>query len=691
MKRRADSVGPDRWRRGAAGRRALRAVTAGVLLAASAAAPASAQSTPPAPAVGVRLVSQSVWNGPKRPLSLSVAATNQGSAPLKSLALALTIEAPARSRSVYRLSLRTDATAALLGFAFVEPGELAPGVERTFSIRQDVANLSAFGDSAIYPLRIQLLSNEVPVATLRTPMIYLTERPRVPLGFAWTWVLDEPVQYGPNGVFRPGPIEGDVAPGGRLAATVAALVSAQTAADVAVGPVVVDELRRMSAGYRIQDASGQVHTVAASTGGAAQAADVLAALTTLARRSEVELDAVPFGATPVPASLDPRLPAGPRALLDRGAAMVRSVLGPAPSVQVVRPPNSELDAAGAAALSGLGFRIGLVDPGFLSQPSLALGLTPPPVARVGTAGAPFSVVLPDPAVAADVAANPADPVAAAHAALGELASIWFEFPGTPGRGAAMLFGEQPAISPAFLKAFAPLVREAPWLAPVTATELVSSVTGATRQPIPRGTEPRFAPRFVGELARAVGQLAQFEQTAPSASSLIGRMRDDLLTAESGTFIADPAAGSAFVRAVPHALRMTYREVRLADPVAFTLTSRRGVLPVTVRNRTGFRLRVALRVVSDRRLAFPSGSKRFVTLGATTQSFTFAVRADTTGRIPIKIQVLTPATATVPDEITQIQTVVRSTAYNRVALALTIGAAIFLLGWWGRRFLPGHRV
>ena len=38
-------------------------------------------------------------------------------------------------------------------------------------------------------------------------------------------------------------------------------------------------------------------------------------------------------------------------------------------------------------------------------------------------------------------------------------------------------------------------------------------------------------------------------------------------------------------------------------------------------------------------------------------------------------------------IVQTQIVVRSTAYNRVALLLTIGAALFLAVWWGRRFLP----
>ena len=38
-------------------------------------------------------------------------------------------------------------------------------------------------------------------------------------------------------------------------------------------------------------------------------------------------------------------------------------------------------------------------------------------------------------------------------------------------------------------------------------------------------------------------------------------------------------------------------------------------------------------------------------------------------------------------LSQGRLVVRSTAYNRIALVLTIGAALFLLALWARRALP----
>ena len=60
--------------------------------------------------------------------------------------------------------------------------------------------------------------------------------------------------------------------------------------------------------------------------------------------------------------------------------------------------------------------------------------------------------------------------------------------------------------------------------------------------------------------------------------------------------------------------------------------------------------------------------------------------------PIRIELLTPspASGSAPDTIAETDVIVRSTAYNRVALFLTIGAALFLAIWWGRRFLPRQR-
>jgi hypothetical protein len=122
---------------------------AAVALQTGGATPARAQSNE----VTVRLVAQSAWNGPKRPLSLSFDATNQGTATLDDLSVVVTVLAPATSRSVYELSLRTDATGVLFAYPTPQSGVLGPGETRRFLVRQDLDIPALEGDSALYPLK----------------------------------------------------------------------------------------------------------------------------------------------------------------------------------------------------------------------------------------------------------------------------------------------------------------------------------------------------------------------------------------------------------------------------------------------------------------------------------------------------------------------------------------------------------
>jgi hypothetical protein len=64
-----------------------------------------------------------------------------------------------------------------------------------------------------------------------------------------------------------------------------------------------------------------------------------------------------------------------------------------------------------------------------------------------------------------------------------------------------------------------------------------------------------------------------------------------------------------------------------------------------------------------------------------------VQSRTTGRFPVQIRVLSPDGLPLgpPQEL-----VVRATSYNLVALILVLGAAVFLLLWSARRFLPRSR-
>jgi len=652
------------------------------------AAPAAHAQT--SPSVALRLVSQSVWNGPRRPLVLSFSATNNSTAAFGQLSAELILMTPARSRTTYELSLHSDPTSTLLANPFPQTGSLEPGQTRTFVLPQSLNLLTALNETVIYPMRIELRSQDSVIGTLRTPLIFLSEAPKVPLNVVSTWILWEPLQLRPDGALGPGPIETDITQGGRLDAMVSGIqLLGRGRADVVVSSVLLDELDQMARGYRAIDSTGSSRMVPKGEAGALDASRLLAGLQKIASRPGIELVSMPFGDPGIPSLVGAGLGKDVHPLTVRGNALARTLLHSSPAVEVARPLFSELDGGALTTLIRLGTRTVLLDPAYVPTPP-GLRFSPPALARLSVGNRSVTALLPDTGAAAIATAYQADPVLDAHAVLGELAAIWLEFPGTRGRGAAVLFPEQPSMSPSFFESFAPALQGSPWLSTVPASELERIVGAGERQPLAAQTYPGFAFDYVRSLLDAKARLAAFRATAEGAKPLASRMEDLLLLSESSTFVTDPASGERFIDATQRTIRGIYRQVGVAgSSVPVTLTSRSGVLPLTLYNRAGFPMRVILRFVTDRRLVFANGSSQEILLPASSQTLTFRVRAQTTGRFPLTIQLLTPspASGSPPDTIAETELIVRSTAYNLVALLVTIGAAVFLAIWWGRRFLP----
>jgi hypothetical protein len=645
--------------------------------------PASAQDQP---SVTLTLISQSAWTGARRPLDLSFQATNLSSTALQSLSVELLILAPARSRSLYELSIRSDPTPIISAYPFPQEDTLEPGQSRTFRIRQEMSQLAARGESALYPLRVELRSEDLPVGILRTPTIFLIERPEVPLNLAWTWVLSEPLQYNSDGVFQQGTIEAAIAPRGRLDSLVEALSGGQgRALDLVVSPTLLDQLRRMSGGYKIATQTGDVRIVPKGMAGSADAERVLSRLREVASRPEVELIAYPMGDPSLPALLRAGMNGDLDRLTEEGKKIVASVLGRQAVSTVARPPAAALDRLTVPDLVSSGAGTALVDPNFVTFAKFGV----PPTARLTSGASSLTGILPDPEVESLIRASGADPRLGAQLALGELAAIWFELPGTPGRGTAVMFPENVAAPLPFYGVFVSLVRSSPWLLPSTASEFVRTIPPEIRRQVPARNYPSFSPFYVNRLEQARTALAHLSRAVQGAQPLIDKLRHNLLLADSGAFLVDNTLGQQFIGSVDRTARRVYDRIGIATDVPLTLTSRAGSIPITLANSSGYTVTVVLQFITDRRLEFSGGPSRTIVLPPSDRTLLVGVRSLANGRIPIRVRLLTPGRFS-PEVIAERGLVVRSTAYNRLALFVTIGAALFLLAWWGRRFLPRRR-
>ncbi len=655
----------------------------------------SGASPPTGRPVGMTLLSQSAWNSPTRPLQIKVRVTNAAGPVLDGIALTLTIGFPANSRSVYEETLSQDVTGALFTTTFFQDGQIATGAARVFAIRLPLDTVGALSDrNLLYPLRIDLRANSAVQATLRTPMIYLVNPPSVALNLASTYVLSEPMQVSPSGVFLPGPIEADIAPGGRIDSILRALDRpVPPAVDLAVSPVLVTELKAMSDGYRIERVGGGIESVPAAAAGAKNAAAALERLGALARSPQVELTALPFG--------DALLPAIQRAgftdlntLVALGRKQVGDTLSATPVSNVFRPPGSALDAASLAALVHDGVTTVLVNANFVpTQPNLPF--SPPSVGALIVGEQSATAVLPDAGVLQLMSGHPDDPVLRAHMALGEMATRWLEFPNLSGRGVAMLVPERSAVAAGVFEPLVSLITASPWLRPERVSAFVRDVPpDAGGQPVPAHRNRAFDPDYLGRLRSAHHQLDQFRVTASGAdaAAVEARLAGDLVTAEAGTFVANPSLGLAYIARVdgPHGvIQRTYSQVSPPpDGRILTLPSRNGPLPITITNGSRYTLRV--RVViggGDKRLRFvPSTFPLTLPPNASVHEKRVHADAASTGRFVTFLRITTPG----GEPIASSKIVIRSTAYDRVALLITVGAGVFMAVWWGRGVLRRRR-
>ncbi len=654
---------------------------------------------PPAPAqeplsVRLTLVSQTPWCSTKDPaLSLRVRAENLGDRPLADLSLGVTLFGPVFTRTDYEASLVADPASGVIAAETIpQDGSLAPGETRELAVDLDLSTVGGLSStsSLVYPLKIDLRSGFLSLAAIRTPVIFLVRRPLVPLNLVWTFVLDSPIEFGPDGVFRSPTLERSVSPGGRLAAEIRALVSLVTRSpatpiDVVVSPVLLMQLARMRDGYTVIE-GGTDRAVAEGEGGAAAAANLLSELQRIAASPSVELSALPFSSPSLPELVASGLGRDLGVQLERGRAVVQSELGRIPVAGVLRPPGSDLDQASLTALPARGVHLLLLDADTVPPPAQQLGFAPPPIATLAAGDAELDAVVSDPSVAAllDTVSAEGDGVLASQAVLGELAQIWLERPSVE-RGIAVLVPSNLTAPPGFYTRFVREIAEAPWLRPRSATTLASAAPSfqlPSRGTLAPATVATFPPGYVEALKQARRLVGIYRSMIVSDPSRADRLDTLLLLAESGQFAADVLDGQAFISSARADVGAVFAALRPPAGQVITLTSSTGNgIPVRITNRNAEPLRIVVRLVSNHLQTTPQSS--LIMPANATQTVSFDVRLTTTGRFPVDVQIVSP-TGKVVSEATLI---VRSTALNRIALVITLGAALLALLVWARRFLP----
>jgi hypothetical protein len=348
---------------------------------------------------------------------------------------------------------------------------------------------------------------------------------------------------------------------------------------------------------------------------------------------------------------------------------------------LLRPPGAILDDETLRALDERGLTTLVAGPTTVVAPPQPLGFAGPPTAALGEDGDIVAIV-PEPSVDALLEGTvQTDPILASQIVLGELATIWQEQPGLA-RGTALVLSEDLLAPSAFYGAFSRGVAGAPWLDTMHALEFAA----AFPPPGPTSLAPSitrvFPATYVDELKRARRRVDTYRSMLVEASDEPDRLDRMLLLAEARQYLTDPSGGLAFVTSVHESVDAVFNAIAVSSADVITLTSSTGSgIPVTVSNGADMALRVTVRLESPYLRGSPSVDLELA--GGDSQTVTFRVDAQRTGRFTVALQVVAPDGRIIEKQ----DLVVRSTVYNRIALLITIAAAVVLLGLWARRFLP----
>jgi hypothetical protein len=391
--------------------------------------------------------------------------------------------------------------------------------------------------------------------------------------------------------------------------------------------------------------------------------------------------------------------------LTAGDTALGGLLGvaPAPSTWAF---SGDIGATSMGALAGLGAQEVAVPEGDLSSlPASDQVLTFAQPTKLSVQGTDIQVVGADSELSERIgeAAVPGEAVLVADQVLAELAMIDLETPSVL-RGVVLMAPPHTALDPVFLSVLLAGLADNPLLRAVTLREIFQNV-----QVAPSGTSGALVRQLegpqvnaplggVGQLHEALDLVAAAGEVYGNDTALVSGLSQELVVSLSSVF-SGPQRASLIAGALQVA-KADLHKIHLPPSISITLTSGQGRLPVTLVSTAGLPVHVVL-VLTSEQLRFVTarvnggacsavnaGSEDCqLTLSHSTTSLQIPVVVRTPGAFPLLLAVETPS-----GEVLATSTdTVRSTAIGDVAVALMVGAALFLAVWWVRNARHGPAV
>ena len=558
---------------------------------------------------------------------------------------------------------------------------LAPGESIRFSYRIPVSELSA-SLTGVYPLRVLVQGSQdgpgsqpsslATIGSVQTFLPWFAEEPAAATRVTWLWpLISAPAPEGSDGPDYQ-VLAGELRTPGRLSDLLGAAIGADPGTlTVALDPDLLEAVADMADGYVVDGVPGSGST------------DALAWLTGLQRlAAEQQVLAVPYGDIDTVASVRAGLAANLTAASAYGTRVVTDVLGVTPASDLSWPVDGLLTSAALDVEVGRGIRHVVLSES--AMPATVERVTPTAASEIPTLAGSVTAVTPDRRLADLVAAAstyPGGDRLAAQRVLAETAMITAESP-SAARNVVIAPPRRWEVDRSMAESLLDATRSAPWASATSISSIVSGEDRSDRSDLryplaAKGEE--VAASTMAIVGRAQVALAEFLTTlAPDdVPTVLGPLQREIWRAESSAWRSDPQGGRDQAEQLSRQIQLLYGSIRIASDGRYTLSGEESVLPVTVANDLPVETTVLVSVDAPATSGFSASDVGEVTVpGNRRLSLQVPVQLDKPGRFTVTAQVLTPAGVAISEPI---DLSVRSTAYGRFVVTLTVGAlALFML-------------
>lgn len=633
--------------------------------------------------------------GPDATLRFTLLAHNAGAKPVGSLAVAISIHEGIQNRSQLdaTFSKRGARSRSIVGSDTIAvDGTVEAGDTRTITVEKALNDISFFRShpsDRTYPVRITLRSDLEDAPTIETHLIYfsLTEAP--PLGVALVVPMHSArIHTDPEhpSHVTDTTLERAVAPGGRIDRLLTALENEpQARVTIAPSGTLLDMLEQMSHGY-VRAIGGHRTRLGAESQQARNAASTLERIQKIATNPGVRLLMAPYSQTSLPAFVRAGFADQAQRQVDASARKSITDRAGAPIDGWLLPREGLLDDRTIADMQRLDIGAAVLSPASVKRPASNLTEATPLKVKVRT-GVPFSAVVSDPGLETRLSdIEGLGLIQARQRFLAETATIMLERPGEERAVAAVAPLDWSVPTVLFRNILAALTAS-PWIKGTWPDQIVLDIKPSTNRPVDtaspdtvlRAGPPMPPSSYFLALKRAqeaIDDYADLGGPRDRISALDRRLFQGIQADDWGSR-ARMHSSELFIDTVVISVKDEFAKIDAPASQTITLTSHEGVIPLSITSSLGYPVDVVLRLDSDK-LRFPDGTRVSKRLENATTTFEVRTIAQATGTFPLRVSVETPFRGVHIDES---RLNIRSTAFNRVGVGITAGAAIFLVSWW----------